>query len=80
MEDKTTQANNRIMLSFIALLSATTLGLVCGLLLAPQSGSRTRRKIQNIALNGRDRMEEWTDDAKETVEQVVKQGKKVLGV
>ena len=79
MEDETTQATNRVTLSFIALLSATTLGFVCGLLLAPQSGTRTRRQLNSMALDARERVDEWTEDAKETVEQLVKQGKKVVG-
>ncbi len=79
MEDQKTQATNRIMLSFIALVSATTLGFVCGLLLAPQSGTRTRRQLHNMALDTRERVDEWTEDAKDTVKQVVKQGKKVVG-
>ena len=79
MEDKGTHETNRITLSFIALLSATTLGLVCGLLLAPQSGTRTRRQLHNMALDARERVDEWTEDAKERVDQVVKEGKKVVG-
>lgn len=79
MEDEKTQATNRITLSLIALLSATTLGFVCGLLLAPQSGTRSRRQLHNMALDARERVDEWTENAKETVEQVVKQGKKVVG-
>ncbi len=80
MEGETTQITNRIMLKCIALLSATTLGFVCGLLLAPQSGMRTRRQLHHKALDARERVDEWTEDAKDTVEHLVKQGKKVVGV
>ncbi len=79
MEDETTQTANYLTLSLIALLSGTTLGLVCGLLLAPRSGTRTRRRLHNMALDARERMDDWTEDAKETVGQAVKQGKKVIG-
>ena len=79
MEDETSPAIHRITLSLIALASATTLGLVCGLLLAPQSGMRSRRQLQNMALDAKERMEEWTEDAKSTVDHLVKQGKKVVG-
>ncbi len=79
MEDQTTQETNRIMLSFLALVSATSIGFICGLLLAPESGTRTRRKLHNMALDTRERVDEWTEDAKDTVEQFVKEGKKVVG-
>ncbi|MDH5575999.1 MAG: YtxH domain-containing protein [Nitrospirota bacterium] len=79
MEDKTLFTPKRIAVGVVALLSASTFGFVCGLLLAPQSGSRTRRQIQDMALDASERMEEWTEDAKETVEEFVKQSKKVVG-
>ena len=80
MEDETTRIPDHFTLSLIALLSATTLGLVCGLLLAPQSGTRTRRQLHHMGLDARERVDEWTENTEDTVEQVVKQGKKVLGV
>lgn len=66
-------------LNLIVLLSATTIGVLCGLLLAPRSGSRTRRRLQRIANEACERIEGWTEDARETVEQFVKQGKKAVG-
>ena len=80
MEDETTHTTNQMALSFIALLSAATLGLVCGLLLAPKSGTRTRRQLHSMALDAKEQAEEWTENAKGTVEHLVKQGKKVVGV
>ena len=79
MESEPSITTSRITLSLIALLSAATLGLVCGLLLAPQSGGRTRRQLQHMALDAKERMEEWTEDARDTVGHIVKQGKKVVG-
>ena len=79
MENKKVLTPKRIAVGLVTLLSATALGLVCGLLLAPQSGSRTRRKLHDMALDANERMEEWTEDAKETVEDLVKHGKKVVG-
>ena len=79
MDDQEMQNTNRVTLSLIALLSATTLGLVCGLLLAPQSGTRTRRQLHNMVLDARERVDEWTEDARESVEHLVKHGKKVVG-
>ncbi len=79
MEDETTNTPDHFTLSLIALLSAATLGLVCGLFLAPQSGTRTRRKLHDMGLDARERVDEWTEDAKDTVGQVVKKGKQVVG-
>ncbi len=80
MEDETSQSTNRIALSLIALVSATTLGVACGLLFAPKSGTRTRRQLHNMALDARERVGEWSEDAKGTVEQFVKRGKELAGV
>ena len=79
MEKQTFSTPKRITVGFVALLSASAFGFVCGLLLAPQSGSRTRRQLHDMALDASERMEEWTEDAKETVEDLVKHGKKVVG-
>jgi len=79
MEKQTFYTPKRITVGLVALLSASAFGLVCGLLLAPQSGSRTRRQLHDMALDASERMEEWTEDAKETVEDLVKHGKKVVG-
>ena len=79
MEDVTSEPTNHITLSLIALLSATTLGVVCGLLFAPKSGTKTRRQLHNMAVDAGERIDEWTDDAKGTVGQFVKQGKKLVG-
>ena len=79
MEEKSFYTAKRMTVGLVTLLSATAFGFVCGLLLAPQSGSRTRRQLHNMALDASERMEEWTEDAKETVEDFVKHGKKVVG-
>lgn len=79
MEDKNVLPPKRIAVGLVTLLSATAFGFVCGLLLAPQSGNRTRRQLHDMALDASERMEEWTEDAKETVEDLVKNGKKVVG-
>ncbi|MEX0830240.1 MAG: YtxH domain-containing protein [Nitrospirales bacterium] len=80
MKEKKVFTPKRIAVGLVTILSATALGFVCGLLLAPQSGSRTRRQLHDMALDASERMEEWTEDAKETVEEFVKHGKKVVGV
>jgi gas vesicle protein len=79
MENKKVLTPKRIAVGLVTVLSATAFGFVCGLLLAPQSGSRTRRQLQDMALDASERMEEWTEDAKETVEEFVKHGKMVVG-
>ncbi len=79
MEDKNVLPPKRIAVGLVTLLSATAFGFVCGLLLAPQSRNRTRRQLHDMALDASERMEEWTEDAKETVEDLVKNGKKVVG-
>jgi gas vesicle protein len=79
MENTKVLTSKRIAVGLVTLLSATAFGFVCGLILAPQSGSRTRRQLHDMALDASERMEEWTEDAKETVEELVKHGKKVVG-
>ncbi len=63
----------------IGFLSGAIAGLLVGLLIAPQSGSRTRRKLHGLAEDAYERVDEWTDNAKETVENLVERGKKVVG-
>ncbi len=79
IESNTLGSTKRLVVDLIAIVSAATVGFVCGLLLAPQSGSRTRRQLQDMGVDASDRMEEWTEDAKETVEDFVKKSKKVVG-
>ena len=74
--DEQIESSSQMSLSIIAVLSAGILGFVCGILLAPQSGSRTRRQLHNAALDAKEQVDEWTEDAKETVDHfLLKHGK-----
>ena len=62
----------------LALLTGIVLGTGLGLLLAPQSGARTRRQLRNMVEDATERVGEFADDAKETVNEVVERGKKFV--
>lgn len=71
------------------LLLGGVIGIVAGILYAPDSGKRTRRKIQRrseelvddavkYAKQSRDRAEEILEEGKERVEELVDEAKKIL--
>lgn len=62
----------------LALVTGIVLGTGLGLLLAPQSGARTRRQLRNMVEDATERVSEFADDAKETVNEVVERGKKFV--
>ncbi len=59
----------------MAFMSGITLGIAAGLLWAPQSGKRTREDLQDLASDTFDQAEDWLDNTKETVDDIVKRGK-----
>ncbi|MCA9470918.1 MAG: YtxH domain-containing protein [Nitrospirales bacterium] len=79
MEHKEIGVQNHLPLSVIALMTAGVLGLVCGLLLAPQSGPRTRRQLHDLALDAKEQVDEWAEEVKDSVEDLLKQKKKFSG-
>jgi gas vesicle protein len=62
--------------SFFAGLVA---GIGAGLLLAPQSGARTRRRLENLAKDLEEDTSHMLGDAKTSMGNVIKQGKSPVG-
>ena len=62
----------------LALIAGIVLGTGLGMLLAPQSGARTRRQLRNMVEDATERVGEFADDAKETVDEVVERGRKFV--
>jgi gas vesicle protein len=62
----------------LALITGIVLGTGLGMLLAPQSGARTRRQLRNMVEDASERVGEFADDAKDTVNEVVERGRKFV--
>ncbi|MDX1411752.1 MAG: YtxH domain-containing protein [Nitrospirales bacterium] len=62
----------------LALITGIVLGTGLGMLLAPQSGARTRRHLRNMVEDATERVGEFADDAKDTMNDVVERGKKFV--
>lgn len=62
----------------LALITGIVLGTGLGMLLAPQSGARTRRQLRNMVEDATERVGEFADDAKDTMNDVVERGKKFV--
>lgn len=60
-----------IVLGSSAFLAGFLLGLGMGILLAPQSGARTRRHLRTIA-------EDLVEDAKDAFEDVMERGRRLV--
>ncbi|MBK9308223.1 MAG: YtxH domain-containing protein [Nitrospira sp.] len=62
----------------VTFLAGLTIGMMTGLLLAPHSGAYTRRQLQNLVEDMKDQASALATDAKEVVENVVEQGKRIV--
>ncbi len=60
------------------LMAGLLLGMTMGLLSAPQSGFRTRRKLQRKVDDFGDQVGEWSEQTKETMVEMVKKGKSLI--
>ena len=80
MENNNFEETGWLASGVIGFLSGTITGIIIGLLFAPQSGSRTRGQLQNLAQDARDSVDGLAYHAKETVENWVEKGMKVVGV
>ncbi len=63
----------------LALITGLVLGTGLGFLLAPQSGSRTRRKLRHMAEDAGERVNEFTEDARDAMNHAVERGKRFVG-
>ena len=62
-----------LMIGTTAALTGLCFGIGTGVLLAPHSGARTRRQLKHFT-------EDIVDDTKETIEDVIDRGKRLLAV
>ncbi|MDH4194927.1 MAG: YtxH domain-containing protein [Nitrospirota bacterium] len=60
--------------SGLLFVTSTLVGLMGGLLAAPQSGARTRKKMHRVYENIKDQVKEDVDDLKGSVANVARQG------
>lgn len=67
-----------VLVAGMAFLSGLVLGVGTGMLLAPQSGTRTRRHLRTMVEDVGERAGEWVEDAKGTVNEMVERGRKVV--
>jgi len=63
----------------LTFFSGLIFGLGMGVLLAPQSGNRTRRHLRTMVEDMGERTGEWVEDAKGTMNGIVDRGRKVTG-
>ena len=63
----------------LTFFSGLIFGLGTGVLLAPQSGSRTRRHLRTMVEDMGERAGDWVEDAKDTMNGVVDRGRKIAG-
>ncbi len=54
-------------------------GISAGLLLAPQSGARTRRQLHNLAHDLEEQTGHFVGDAKASIGKVIEHGKRLVG-
>ncbi len=62
----------------VMFLAGLAVGAVASLLLAPHSGAYTRRQLQNLAEDVKEQASTLAAEAKETVDSVVQQGKRIV--
>ena len=67
-----------VLLAGLSLMVGVVLGTGLGLLMAPQSGSRTRRQLKNMMEDASERAGEFEEDAKEAVTGMVERTKKIV--
>ena len=63
----------------LAFITGVILGTGMGILMAPQSGTRTRRKLKNFAEDAGERVSEFTEDARGVVDNLMERGKRFVG-
>jgi len=62
----------------LALFTGILLGTGLGLLMAPQTGRRTRRQIKNYLNDTSDRMNDFADDTKDRMADFMDKGKRLV--
>ena len=73
------EENNRALIfGAVAFFAGVIIGLGAGMLVAPQSGDRTRRQLQNLAMDVQEDAETFVKDTKEKMSGWVDKGKKFV--
>ena len=62
----------------LALFTGVLLGTGLGLMMAPQTGRRTRRQIKNYLNDTSDRMNDFADDTKDRMSDFMDKGKRLV--
>jgi gas vesicle protein len=79
-EDKAmTEGTRCIGMSTTAFFAGLVAGIGTGLLLAPQSGARTRRQLHSLAKDLQEESNYMLGDAKTSLGKVIEQGKSLVG-
>jgi gas vesicle protein len=65
-------------MSTTAFFAGLMTGIGAGLLLAPQSGARTRRQLENLAKDLQEDTSHMLGDAKTSIDKVIEQGKSLM--
>ena len=68
-----------ILFGGLAFITGIVIGTGMGILMAPQSGSRTRRKLRSFAEDAGERVNEFTEDARDAVDNILERGKRFVG-
>ncbi len=67
-----------ILFSTMTFFAGLVVGLSSGILYAPQKGIRTRQKLKNLAEDAAEQVEDWAEDTKHTMDDMVTRAKKVV--
>lgn len=62
----------------ISIATGCLIGGMAGLLYAPQSGSRTRRRLWNVADELREKIGEMTEDSTMAIEKIVRRSRRLM--
>lgn len=65
-------------ISITAFFAGLVAGIGAGLLLAPQSGARTRRQLENLAKDLQEDTSHMLGDARTSIGNVIEQGKSLV--
>ncbi|WP_455379379.1 YtxH domain-containing protein [Petrachloros mirabilis] len=67
-----------VLMGGLMFLAGLTVGVGTGLLIAPESGARTRRRLRNYAEDLGDQISDIADDTKIKVERFIDRGKDLV--
>ncbi|MDP3090542.1 MAG: YtxH domain-containing protein [Nitrospira sp.] len=66
------------MVGALTFATGVLVGLAAGIVAAPHSGAYTRRQLQNLAEDAKERASGLAADAKAAIDDVVQQGKRIV--